>query len=227
MHVGADTDFYLRKGFRVVAVEANPILAQQGAERFAADISDGRLSILNIGVAEEEGSLPFYINEDNDEWSSFDKDLGTREQTRFRLENVRTVRPESLLREHGMPYFMKVDIEGLDWLLVDALHRFSTRPRYMSIEDNGFESLLQLHEVGAKQYQFVDQVEKWRTPPPKPALEGRYAEAQFGAATSGLFGRELPGDWMRIDQAALFYLHNVRSPDQGLIGNWWDIHASF
>jgi hypothetical protein len=28
MHDGADTDYYLRKGFRVVAVEADPLLAR-------------------------------------------------------------------------------------------------------------------------------------------------------------------------------------------------------
>src|SRR4051812_12299597 len=34
MHDGGDTAFYLAKGFDVVAVEADPGLAQAGAERF-------------------------------------------------------------------------------------------------------------------------------------------------------------------------------------------------
>ena len=41
MHVGQDTEFYLKKGFRVVAVEANPILAELGASRFQSEIDVG------------------------------------------------------------------------------------------------------------------------------------------------------------------------------------------
>ena len=35
LHIGQDTAFYLEKGFRVVAIEANPVLAHQVAVRFA------------------------------------------------------------------------------------------------------------------------------------------------------------------------------------------------
>ena len=42
MHVAKDTDFYLAKGFRVAAVEANPELARAGSERLASAIRDGR-----------------------------------------------------------------------------------------------------------------------------------------------------------------------------------------
>ena len=30
MHNGSDTAYYLHKGFRVLAIEANPVLAKQG-----------------------------------------------------------------------------------------------------------------------------------------------------------------------------------------------------
>ena len=34
MHVGQDTEFYLKKGFNVVAVEANPKLVKENTEKF-------------------------------------------------------------------------------------------------------------------------------------------------------------------------------------------------
>ena len=33
MHIGRDTNFYLQKGFKVVAVESSPVLAKQSEER--------------------------------------------------------------------------------------------------------------------------------------------------------------------------------------------------
>ena len=32
MHIGQDTEFYLKKGFRVVAIEADPTLAEAAGE---------------------------------------------------------------------------------------------------------------------------------------------------------------------------------------------------
>ena len=63
MNNGDDTAYYLRRGFRVVAIEANTRLAKCAAERFRTRISSGQLRILNIGIAAEEGELPFWICE--------------------------------------------------------------------------------------------------------------------------------------------------------------------
>jgi hypothetical protein len=43
MHNGADTEFYLRKGFDVIAIEANPDCVAHVRKRFEAEISAGRL----------------------------------------------------------------------------------------------------------------------------------------------------------------------------------------
>lgn len=37
-HLGEDTDFYLKKGFKVVAIEANPGLAERLSERFRSNL---------------------------------------------------------------------------------------------------------------------------------------------------------------------------------------------
>src|SRR5262245_50303064 len=78
MNNGDDTAYYLRRGFRVVAIEADTCLAKCAAERFRTQISSGRLRILNIGIAAEEGELPFWICETHSEWSSFDRKIASR-----------------------------------------------------------------------------------------------------------------------------------------------------
>jgi FkbM family methyltransferase len=72
MHKGEDTSHYLSAGFKVIAVEANPILADECRKKFADQIAKGNLTIVNAGIAKEEGVLPFYVNLHSSEWSSFD-----------------------------------------------------------------------------------------------------------------------------------------------------------
>jgi len=227
MHNGMDTEWYLAKGFRVVGVEANPLLARQVADRFSDAIAAGRLVIENVGVADKAGELPFYVNWENDEWSSFDRELGTRNDTRFEIIPVICVNATTLFERHGTPYFVKIDIEGADDLVVRAVGRLDEKPKYMSVEDNGFTSLLAMHAAGCRSFKFMDQIEKWRIELPNPPLEGRFAEGRFGAYTSGPFGAEVPGQWLSLDEAALFYLTHIRPPGIGLGDHWWDIHAKF
>jgi len=79
MNNGDDAAYYLSLGYRVVAVEANPVLVAQGLERFAKEVAAGALTILNIGISNQEGELPFWICDGVSEWSSFDKSIASRD----------------------------------------------------------------------------------------------------------------------------------------------------
>ena len=48
-HKGEDTTFYLKKGFKVIAVEANPALAQGLRDRFQWAIEPGQLTVVEAG----------------------------------------------------------------------------------------------------------------------------------------------------------------------------------
>jgi FkbM family methyltransferase len=60
---GQDSDFYLKKGFRVVAVEANPALCEGLRRRFAQEIAEGRFILVCEAIAEQAGEVEFYLNE--------------------------------------------------------------------------------------------------------------------------------------------------------------------
>ena len=66
MNNGDDTEFYLKRARRVVAVEANPALCEQARERFRDELASGRLEILNLGIWSEYDHKPFYVNLSND-----------------------------------------------------------------------------------------------------------------------------------------------------------------
>lgn len=137
---GDDTAFYLAKGFKVVAVEANPTLCVDIAERFAAELQSKQLTLLNVGLTDERGTMTFYINTAHSEWSSFDPAIASRGHP-VREVVVKTITTEDIFAAYGVPYFAKIDIEGYDHIPVLAIAGHSVRPKYVSFE-NGEANLL-------------------------------------------------------------------------------------
>src|SRR3569832_1176848 len=70
MHRAGDTEFYLKKGYRVVAVEANARLCTEAAQRLASWVDAGQLFIVPFAITEAFGTRVFYINHTQDDWSS-------------------------------------------------------------------------------------------------------------------------------------------------------------
>jgi len=121
MHIGGDSDFYLKKGFNVVGVEANPALVAFCERRFAFELSSGQLKIVNRAIAERARPIDFYINEDNDLWGSADRRWAERDEKKSRVIAVEASTMQMIFAEFGMPYYMKVDIEGHDILCLRGL----------------------------------------------------------------------------------------------------------
>lgn len=211
MHTGEDTEFYLRKGFRVVAVEANPELTRQGRERFADFVAGNRLEIVEGAIVDTRpgeapaATVPFFSNDAasvfgtvNAEWAERNSRLGAPSH----VIDVRALDFASVLREHGIPYYMKIDIEGADLLCVEALKLFAERPDYISIESDktSFRAIRQeidlFVDLGYDAFQAVDQSSlPRRQTPPFPPHEGTYVPHRFEPGSSGLFGRELSAEW--------------------------------
>ena len=232
MHNGHDTDFYLRKGFSVVAVEANPALAGIAAEQFSTQVKNGELVILNKGIASKADTLDFYVNEDKDDWSSFIKEVGTRRDTKYHIEKIKCVPLESILAEYGIPYFIKIDIEGYEEICLDSLFKFELRPRYVSVEarEMGKVLLEKLKKLGYNKFKIVDQSQNSLLKAPTPAKEGKYVDYEFDSYSSGLFGEETPGDWLDFERTMAEYLellktYNFKDKAGFAGGHWYDIQA--
>lgn len=226
---GEDTEFYLAKGFRVVAVEANPIIHASLAARLAAPIAAGRLVLLNLGIWEAPGTLTFYANDDNDHWSSFDAAYGTRQGTRYRTIPVPCRTMPELVAGHGLPHYMKIDIEGADRFVVAQLGALPGLPDYVSVEEYGVAAMDGLAAAGFGRFQCLPQNDKSWAVPPDPAREGRFAPRVSTGKDSGLFGAELPGPWLPAAAARTDYLARIRDESwtyRGPPHEWWDIHAA-
>lgn len=130
---GDDTAYYLARQYRVVAVDANPVMCAKARERFAREISAGQLSVRNVGIAETRGEMDFWVSS-MAEWSSFDFEWATRGAATATGARVETLPFRQLIEEEGTPFFAKIDIEGSDSLCLKDLAATASRPAYLSFE---------------------------------------------------------------------------------------------
>lgn len=70
---GTDSAYYLWRGYRVLGIEASPVLAEKLREKFAPEIREGRYTLLDVGVADDDGTAEFWMS-DVTEWSIFQQE---------------------------------------------------------------------------------------------------------------------------------------------------------
>ena len=205
MHRGKDTELYLRKGFRVVAIEANPALVRLVQQSLAEFVESGRLTIIECAIASTPGTVPFWINTTDDLWASLSKDHTATWTSHDRID-VRASTFDSVLAAHGIPYYLKVDIEGADQLCLAALRKFPTHPRFVSFEcsftdfEQTFDALSTLWQLGYHRFKLVNQANHPFVRLPKPAREGSYVDMKLDGTMTGPFGEEIPGEWLGIEE---------------------------
>jgi FkbM family methyltransferase len=156
MHNGDDTIGYLKRGYKVVAIEADPVQANSAREKFKEYINTGQLSILNVGVAAEEGEFDFYINEVRAEWNSFDLTIASRDGLPWHTIKVKALPFSKIIAENGVPFYLKVDIEGHDYLCIRGLDK-NDLPHYMSVEVNDISLINDLAEKGFTRFKLIFQ----------------------------------------------------------------------
>jgi len=209
MHTGNDAEFYLKKGFRVIGIEADPLLADQTAKRLAHFLATKQLTILNLAIHTFDGETEFYVNRSHDDWGTLSKEFVKRNETRFGSKHetirVRCSRFENILEIHGIPYYLKIDIEGVDHLCLQALLSQKTRPAFISIEadltsfDKACAQLTLLWNLGYHQFKIINQSLNHRIKCPNPPREGLYVDHSFSGLSSGTFGEETAGSWLDME----------------------------
>jgi FkbM family methyltransferase len=239
-NTGQVTAALLARGLRVVAVEANPKLCAEMRERFAAEIGAGRLVIIDKAISGRK-TVTLYVNMGDSGLGATMPDHGARGMALAGdLEEieVETITVPEIIRAHGMPDYLKVDIAGSDILCLlglldaDGDSRFISNPRFISIERPSsvrkqrfaFELLRRL---GYTRFQIIDQTK---------VPEQRHPTLASQRGDTGLFGAKLPeGHWMGFARAwALNCSIALRSGVMrripggrrfALRGKWFDIHA--
>lgn len=218
---GDDTEYYLKKADRVVAVEANPILCAQMQARFEPEITAGRLVVENavLTTSPTQRQVTFYIHRTNHVLSQFPPpppDVAVD----FEPVSLPAVLLSELLERHGQAHYIKIDLEHYDAEVLRALFSAKVYPDYISAESHTIDVFRLLVEDGG--YRAFKLVEG-------KSVADRYGQhmilSSFGREvhefrhhSAGPFGNDIPGSWMTVDA----FLHLLRIVGLG----WKDIHAS-
>lgn len=227
---GKDTSFYLAKGFRVVAVDADPTLCDKIRGDHAAAIASGRLSVENIGIGGESKVMPFYVNQFA-EWSSFKANSKATKALTHTVIEVRMEPLSKLIAAHGVPYYLKIDIEGHEMAALASMDPDVGLPAYLSFELNqDRENIMNLlASWGFSAFQLIRQGRDFLAAPPNPAREGGYVAQKFTNGHSGCFGRDLPDHWLDKTAATAAITDAVAASNArtrlGEPAGWFDLHA--
>jgi FkbM family methyltransferase len=240
LHKGEDAEFYLRKGFRVVAFEADPDLIASCKERLKEFLNNGQFKIVNGAIVGLDliragyKTVRFYKNSDVSVWGTVNADWAERNARLGTLSNVLEVDAINFvdaIREHGVPYFMKIDVEGCDTVCLSSLSGFKERPTYISIESDktSFGNIKReidlFVKLGYTSFQAVEQSKiHLSQSPPHPPREGNYVAQAFEEGSSGLFGSELEREWKSrhkiLRQYYFIRLGYFLVGDDGIMSKW-------
>lgn len=211
---GSNVSYYLRQGFNVVAVEANPVLVEHLERRFA---TDSRVRVVNACLVRDgsQQTVSFFVNTQMDKLSTVVRPTFNSDHFTEILVPART--PGSLVAEFGEPFFVKIDLEGADGLILDSLNGSGITPPYISTEAHSLDVLAKLLAAGYDQFKIV---------------EGRYVHCRYfdlngnrdrdvyrfeKGESAGPFGEDIPGPWVGADEIVIYISRHGTG--------WKDIHA--
>lgn len=135
-HRGADTKYYLLRGFRVVAVEANPRLAD-GLRALIA--TNDQLAVEGKALSSSSGTVGLHLPSDDtaDAWATTSPQQVALLQSagvRTQAIEVPSISLAELVDRYGTPYYIKCDIEGSDTEFLAMLAQLDSKPPTVSFE---------------------------------------------------------------------------------------------
>ena len=223
MNNGDDTEYYIKKGYRVVAVEANPFLCQKVQQRFTKEVAQGSLIIIQAAIWKTYTRKTFFINIENDHWSSLEIGWAGRDDSKFTEIEVECVTLPHIFALYGVPRYIKIDVEGVDELVLKQLIDLKYVPLYVSVEDCrlGYDYMSILNEVGYDGFKLLDQSTVCN-------LTDVSIAHDFKSGSSGPFGDDILGPWLNHNSIVKQYSTIVRDTQGNRLAprtHWWDIHA--
>lgn len=232
LHRGCDTEFYLNKGFKVIALEANPAMIAYARKNpiLSSAEQEGRLGIVPMALWHRGGeSISFYVNSVKDDWSSTLRKLAEKGRHQTSEIKVATITLAQMFEQLGVPYYVKCDIEGADVIFSEQLISQKELPAFVSAEEGDMRIHAHFASAGYDRFQLVNQALHDNVVQPNPPREGEFVETKFTAHMSGPFGLDLPLDkWLTYDELNewLVMYRNLRHGKFPLSDAWFDIHAT-
>jgi FkbM family methyltransferase len=221
---GDDIPYYLLKADLVIAVEANPNLADQIRLKYFSDIAAGRLIVKSIAITDNNNSnfIIFYQHKTKHVLSSVVKPPLLDEEN-WEMVTVPAQNVIELIQEYGEPYYIKIDLEHYDEHILKILFANNIRPLYISCEAHT-ENILSLLANEGRYHKFkrVDgnQVHKTYNQIVISTKEEYQTLVSFPFHSAGPFGEDILGPWYSFSEL-------ITQQRSGLWNwGWMDLHCS-
>jgi FkbM family methyltransferase len=220
---GDNIPYYLLKADKVVAVEANPTLCSLISERFADEVLARRVVVENCVLTENNDSefVDFYLHRTNSVLSQLPMPLEGNLQS-FEQVSLPAVSAPTLIGRHGSPWFIKIDIEHFDHVVLRTLFNAGIYPDYLSAEAHCVDVFaLMVAEGGYSSFKLVDGAtvaDLYHACLIRDEHSQLTVRHTFPFHSAGPFGNDIPGKWMTQTN----FFRRLAFESLG----WKDIHAS-
>ena len=126
---------------------------------------------------------------------------------------IESIRPKEIYNLYGIPYFIKIDIEGCDMDILQSLKylNYENRPKYLSLESSrtSWNALMKefdlLKKLGYLNFQAIPQsknakkITKWKD------AKGKIISYHHEKHSSGPFGVDLSYSWKDLKEIKRIY----------------------
>lgn len=149
---GNKVNAFLKMGFKVIALEPELKSIETLKWRFSKNRD---VTIVEKGVADKIGEIPVYITESRSGLNTLSekwvKSIGNETENRWHSSKeykksyiIKTTTLDELIKVYGVPYFIKIDVEGFELNVIKGL---STAPKFLSFECNLPEFISETTEI--------------------------------------------------------------------------------
>ncbi len=223
MSEGNDSAFYLAKGFQVVGVEADRDVYRHLTKRFRPQIEAGQITIYNLAAGGSVGKMVrFFHHQVHQGLSGLSNQRSEFSDGNHTSYEVATIDWDTLTKRHGIPHYVKIDIEGAETDFLTGMRASALLPEFISVECHTLQPVESLYNMGYRLFRLIDQ-----NPPSgfrmrEPQSEGSHVGVVDWSHTSGPFGRDLPdGEWLDFEHFRRLW--HTAKPE--FHRTWFDCHA--
>jgi FkbM family methyltransferase len=143
----SNTAIFYNSGSRGINIEPDPFLFKKFQKYRKKDIN------LNIGIADKQGILDFYIINNRTLNTFSEKEAKSYEKQGYRIKEIKQIKVETLeyviqrYSNNIFPDFLSVDAEGIDEIILKSIDYSHNYPKVICVETVDFSTQVHRAEI--------------------------------------------------------------------------------